>query len=216
MRLAIYASWAGVVLGCVMGCGQQGRQGGAGNVAVIDLDEIARRLGRDAVMQQAMIDQQSSVNDRLTVLQTTLNETFEDRRRQVDPEAATEEQKQELQTLFTELNQELAVKRQQGINEIVSHRQGLITQFREEVKPIALAVAAERGLDVVVTKNDTVVYAYGEGADITEDVIGRMAAGAAPARTDNSAGDTPNFLPEGDSNATPIMSERPSDEGSIR
>jgi Skp family chaperone for outer membrane proteins len=212
MRQAILASWACVIVMGLAGCGMQGGQksGGSGNVAVIDLDEISRRLGRDVQMAQSIRNAQDQVNDQLQVILTSLNKKFDERKVKIGENAPTEEL-QELQVYATELNQSFAQKRQQGLNELRSHQQGLITRFRDEVKPIAQAVAAERGLQIVVTKNDTVVYAFTPAVDITEEVISRMAASAPPA----PSSEAPGYLPEQDEEATPI-SERSSDDSRRR
>jgi Skp family chaperone for outer membrane proteins len=212
MRQAILASWACVIVVGLAGCGMQGGQksGGSGNVAVIDLDEVSRRLGRDVQMASSIRDAQSQVNDQLRVIQTSLQKELDERKGQIGEEAEPEKL-QELQVYAAELNQTFAQSRQQGLNELRSHQQGLIARFRDEVKPIAQAVAAERGMQIVVTKNEMVVYAFTPTVDITEEVISRMAA-SAPAAPSSEA---PGYLPEQDEEATPI-SDRSSDENSQR
>jgi len=46
-----------------------------------------------------------------------------------------------------------------------------VSQFRADIKPIARKIAGSRGLSLIVTKNDSVVYDYTDSVDITGAVV---------------------------------------------
>lgn len=172
---------ASLVIAFLVGCGQQDVKPAAdpGGVAVIDLDAVAKQLGRDVQMSNAAKQQADLLNEQLKQYQVTLRSQFDQKKNEfgVEPPETEEElkkQQTELQLidrqLGTQLNQARA-KAQQNLN---ASKLRLIYEFREEVKPVAQSVATELGLSTVVTKNDSVVFAYASAVDITERVAERM------------------------------------------
>jgi len=92
------------------------------------------------------------------------------------PETEEELKKQqaELQLVDRQLGAQLnqaSAEAQQNLN---AGKRRLIHQFREEVRPVAQSVASELGLSMVVTKNDSVVFAFSSAVDITDRVAERM------------------------------------------
>jgi Skp family chaperone for outer membrane proteins len=47
----------------------------------------------------------------------------------------------------------------------------LVQNYREKLRPITKMIAAERGCNIVLTKNDTVVFAYDDAVDITDATV---------------------------------------------
>ena len=66
-------------------------------------------------------------------------------------------------------------------NELSVYRQRLIQRFRDEVVPLAQEAASQRGLGVVLTKNDTVLLAFDNAHDITAAVVAKLRARRAAA-----------------------------------
>lgn len=199
-------TWSVVVgLGCLTigGCGNNGLSSFFGaassrlsGVAVVDLDEVARQLGRDASMLKQMNDGQASLNQQLRTLQTSLQEKYQQTARDLASQPAPnganpEAKKQQLVGLEREMGLQLNRAKQTAQNNLNTYRQQLIQQFREEVTPVAKAVAAQRGLGVVVTKNDTVLLTFDDAHDITAEVIVKLRSkslgAGAPATADHSA-----------------------------
>jgi len=177
---------AGLVFAFLVGCDRQDTKPTAntGGVAVIDLDVVAKELGRDVQMSNAAKQQADLLNEQLQQYQVTLHGQYDQKKIEFGaepPESQEELEKQraELQLidrqLGTQLNQARA-KAQQNLN---AGKLRLIHQFREEVKPVAQSVASELGLSMVVTKNDSVVFAFSSAVDITDRVAARMRGGIA-------------------------------------
>ncbi|MEN6405338.1 MAG: OmpH family outer membrane protein [Thermoguttaceae bacterium] len=207
-------TWSVVVsLGClaVGGCGNNGWSSffGAGGsrlsgVAVVDLDEVARQLGRDASMLKQMNEGQTSLNQQLRTLQASFQEKYQQTARDLTSQPAPnganpDAKKQQLAGLEREMGLQLNRAKQTAQNNLNAYRQQLIQQFREEVAPVAKTIAAERGLGVVVTKNDTVLLTFDDAHDITAEVVAKLrnkptlgAPSAAPATADHS---TPSSAP---------------------
>lgn len=162
-----------VLLLLLAGCGG-GLSGGhsAGHVAVIDLDKIAAATGRDKLIGQRVLKFTGEQ-------EKTLNKLRDDSRAQVDkqlkqlPDNASAEAKQKVAASRRKLEQELGQqisKARQGAGQL---RSKLIVDFRGEVEPVARRVAVERGMNIVMIKQNAMLYIDPQ-ADISDAVIDEM------------------------------------------
>ncbi len=173
---------------------------GLSGVAVVDLDEVAKQLGTDVVLKKAISDGQVSLNQQLKTLQSTLQDKYRQKAQELEAQPGVKgsgetSQKSQVAELERELNLQLNQARRTAQNELSTYRQRLIQRFRDEVTPVAQQVAGERGLGVVVTKNDSVLLAYDNAHDITAAVVARLRAHQAarpqePATANRSAAPT--------------------------
>ena len=152
-----------------------------GAVAVIDLDAIAQRLGSDKAIVQSISEKQSSLSQQLVQLAKSYNEQIAERQKAL-PEPTAEETKLTLANWQQQANQSLNKVKQQAELDLQRHRANLIAQFREEIKPAARRVAQARGLSVIVTRNDSVLYDYSPAANITDAVIAELLAARTAAK----------------------------------
>lgn len=155
------------------GCQKAPDAPATGSVAVIDLDAVARQLGRDTQMAESIKERESSLNEQLQVVQASYQKQITDKKDRLGTEP-TDQQTLELTQLQRQAGMNLNQVLVQARESLGQHRVQLIARFREEVKPVAREVAAEKGLSVVVTKNDTVVFAYPSEVDITDAVAAKM------------------------------------------
>jgi Skp family chaperone for outer membrane proteins len=160
----------------LLGCGFQSepasREAGGG-LAIVDLDAVAQRLGRDIQIKDAVSKKETELNEQLNALKTKLSARF-DETRQGHGTEPTDKQQAELRTLESQMNLQLAKAKQQALNTLSVHQQRLVAQFREEVKPIARAAAAERGLSIVIPKNEGLLLSFDPGVDITDRVAEKL------------------------------------------
>lgn len=151
-----------------------------GGVAVVDLDEVARKLGRDSEMVQSVKSQGDELNRRLVALQQDAVRQLQEIRAGLGDEPSPEEAQEFLRkqrNAQVNLNQ---IKQQAEVA-LGQHRQQLVSKFRQDAKPIAQKIAKEKGFTTVVTRNDSVVFSFDDAVDITSEVIALMSA-EAPAR----------------------------------
>lgn len=153
------------------GCDQSKSTGNG--VAIVDLDLIAQRLGRDAKMKESIEQRQLNLNQQIVTVQNSFLEQLKTKQSEFG-ETPTESQTQMLTAMQREANLKLNSVRQQAQGNMSQFQQSVINQFREEAKPIAEKLAAEKGCKIVLTKNDTVIFAFDSVVDITEDMITRM------------------------------------------
>ena len=144
----------------------------SGLVAVIDLDRVARAIGRDEVIAarvQGYADEQSS----------SLNRLRDDLREQLAQAKAgfgdepSDEQQQNLAQLTArsdlQLQQEITKARQSAEQLKVD----LVLDFKQEVQPVARRVAQARGLSVVLIQQNGMLYVDPD-SDISDAVIDEL------------------------------------------
>lgn len=184
--------WMAVVAAAVVGaagCGWQsggGATAGSGAVAVINLDEIAARLGSDKQIAESINKRQGALRQKLVELAQSYTQQIEEQRKALPADQA----KQADVTVASwqqQANANLNQVKQQAAQDLANHRTRLMEQFREHVKPVARRVAQRRGLTVIVTKNDSVVFDYVSTAEITNEVVDELLANSAATATAMSA-----------------------------
>jgi Skp family chaperone for outer membrane proteins len=176
--LRVCATVAGLTATVLCGCNRQSGSAGTaavGAVAVIDLDAIAQRLGSDKQIAEAISKRQTSLSQQLVDLAKRYNEQIAEQKKKL-AETAAEQEKVTLANWQQQANANLSKVKQQAELDLQRHRVQLIAQFREEIKPSARRVAQSRGMSVIVTKNDAVLYDFSPAADITDAVVADLLA----------------------------------------
>jgi len=150
-----------------------------GNVAVVDLDEVANQLGLGQQWASELSEKQTAVNQQLTGFQQKLNEQLEQKRSQAttangSDASLLEDQQIQLASYQQELNEKLRRAQTEAKKHLGEERSRIIQNYRQQAKRISAEVAKHQGFDVVLTKNDSVVLSYTPGADITQEVAKRL------------------------------------------
>ncbi len=157
-----------------VGCGSQ--FGGAsassskGGLAVIDLDVVGKSIGRTQEMNDALNVRKSALDQALQRGQADLKRQLTEKKDEFG-ENATDEQKIQLAQMERNANNQLVQAARKAQTQLEEERQRMIAQFRAEVRPVAQQVASERGLGVVIPKNEGFLLSVDPGVDITADVV---------------------------------------------
>lgn len=176
------------------GC-QQG--GGAGGVAIIDLDKVATAMGwLDEIsknLQSADAELRAQLGE---VLQSTVG-SIEQAKKQVAADAKLTPEQIKILTAAKDpqelgvlpLSKEQREKLVEAVNKanvawrtavnnfqqaLQGRRANLIQNCREKIRPAARRVAAASGMSVVLVTSDNVLYFDPQSADITEKVIDEL------------------------------------------
>jgi Skp family chaperone for outer membrane proteins len=187
MRTSAFVTVAALVSLCVSGCGWFGGKNDTeakveksvpGRVAVVDLDEIARRVGRDQYMIDTLKQTQQTLNERLEVVQASYVKQIKQKQETLgvgnEGVEITDEDTKTLLGMQREAGLNLNQARKEAISSLTQRRTQLVASFRNEVRPIASEVAKEKGLSIVLTKNDTVLFTHEDAVDITDEVAKRL------------------------------------------
>lgn len=157
----------------LVGCDRSPFGSPKGGVALVDLDDVAKRLGRDVAIVQELKDASGPLKDQLTATQKDLQTQF-DRTKDAIGSKPSDTDSQKLADLGSNLNLQLQQKQQQAQQELNAKRAALVTRFREEIKPVALKIASSKGLGVVLVKSEMVVLGSQPGLDITDEVVAEL------------------------------------------
>jgi len=155
------------------GCDRVPFTGSKGGVALIDLDDIAKRLGKDVAIVQELKDTGGPLSDQVNAAQKEYQAEF-DRSKDSIGSRPSEADNQKLAELGNKLNVQLQQKQQQAQQELNAKRVALVNRFREEIRPVALKIASRKGLGVVLLKSDMVVLGSQAGLDITDEVVAEL------------------------------------------
>ena len=174
----VFASVACLV---IAGCDQFTKTSN-GPVAVIDLDAVAQKLGKDKQIVQMIEQRQVSLNEQLSATQNSLIQQLNQKKSEFG-ELSDEETKQLVQ-LKNQANNIIATTRTQAQTNLNSFQQEVVNRFRTEVKPIVMDLATKKGCRMVLSKNDSIVFAFDSTVDLTDEVVATMkskvATSAAP------------------------------------
>jgi Skp family chaperone for outer membrane proteins len=171
--LALFTA-LGLGMTLAAGCNrQQGAPQHAAGVGVIDLDAIAQRLGSDKQIVAAIDQRRTSLSQQVVELAKSYSQQITDRKKTLN-ESDAELNKVTLANWQQQANANLTKVKQQAELDLQQHRAKLVEQFRAQIKPAVRRVADARGISVIVTKNDSVLYDFSAAADITEAVIAEL------------------------------------------
>lgn len=180
----------------VAGCDQLG--GNRTAVAIIDLDSVARALGRDDVIAQQINQANQQLSSQLGKVAENLKEQLSEERGKYP--VMGDEAKKDLQAKTAEANQKLQQTQRLAQQKSAQFRTAVINAFREEVQPYASEIAKKRGAVAVITVATPMLW-FDSKADITGEVIAAMRK-AGLERTAKPAAAAPSSAPAADTSAT--------------
>lgn len=146
-----------------------------GGVAIVDLEEVARELGRDKEMVAALQAHRGALSQQLVSAQQQVNQELTNLRAKLGP-APTQDQTRDLQSTAAKYQQQLAQMQNQATVQLNEQGKKVLNDFRDSARPVAIEVASAKGLTTVMTKDDAVVFAFDSAVDITAEVTARMKA----------------------------------------
>ncbi len=158
---------AALLLLGVAACGQ--RPAGGSAVVILNVSEVARATGEDAIIRQRAEAGQQEVILQLQQLAQELeaNLAAEEEKAGIAP---SEADARRLLQLEQDARQQVGQAQQQAQAQVQQLQADLVMEFRDALLPIARRLAEERGASLVLTQDGNVFWAA-DGVDITADVI---------------------------------------------
>jgi len=139
-------------------------------VAVVDLDAVAKAVGRDEAINRQVKSATEQINERLREAARQMQEELDAERERLGGESMEEEARARMEKLTARARQGLRNNRATAEMRRNQIRTALINRFREEIRPIAERVARERGAEVVLTTQPGLLW-FDSGVDMTGAVI---------------------------------------------
>lgn len=156
-----------------------------GQVAVVDLDEVARMLGKDKQILQLIEQRQVTLNEQVSSTQKSLIQQLNQKKAEFGE--LSDDESRQLTQLQTQANAILTNTRTQAQSDLTAYQQEVVDRFRAEAKPVALEIAAKKGCRVVLSKNDSVVFAFDQAVDLTSEVATSLRSKAATSPVPSTA-----------------------------
>jgi Skp family chaperone for outer membrane proteins len=166
---SVWAVLAIAAVALLSGCMHES---GGPTVGVVDLDAVARQLGRSEGMAQEVKTNNEQLTAQLqasaAVMKQKVDESLKALQANPTAEARTAHQvligtsTRQLEAQKTALNHKANEKRQQ-----------VVLQFRQETRPAVEKVARAHGLSLVVTMSNHLLW-FDKAADITSDVLAEL------------------------------------------
>jgi len=183
--VCVATATAAFAAGCTNRSGDEGQasnERGSNGVAVVDLDQVAKRIGQDDVMNRSIEQATASVNDQLKAIRERLQGEYRDEIAKLPLVPTGTEgdgtlpgpNPAEAAAITQRYDRQLAQVEGQAREKLTKHRIEVVERFRSEVRPVAEKIAKSRGQGIVVTKNDAVVFAFLPQADITDAVVKQL------------------------------------------
>lgn len=141
-----------------------------GGVAILDIDEVARKLGVEEKVRVDLLNIQNNLNTELQRTQETMQKQMTGVE-QAAGENPSDEDKRRILATNQQLNEEFNRIRAQAQNTLAQERVRMINEFRIRLEPIALKAAEQAGLQVVLMKVTPPVFTYDNSVDITQATI---------------------------------------------
>ena len=142
-------------------------------VAVIDVDSVARALGRDTVMRQQIEQAAQNLTREMEGLAAELREQLQQEQGKLG-EAPSTEQREQFARLGLEAQTRLQQGQQQAQRQVQELQVTLARSFQDEVRPVAAAIARKHGIGTVIP---TSFVLWHDGTrDITAEVTSEMQA----------------------------------------
>ncbi len=146
--------------------------GFSNQVAVVDLNLIAKTLGRDDLIVKNVKSANDNLNQQLEKIAENLRQQLDKEKSKLGDKPSIEEEQQFAQ-LIQKANDQLNQTKQVAIQKSQQLQNSLIVEFRNEVSKVSREIAQQNGYLTVLAINDSLLWAD-KTVDITNEVITEM------------------------------------------
>jgi len=165
---------AALLIGLLTGCNSLTSGNKKNDSVYLDLSVIARALGRDELIEQQQKVALDQLNLQLLRISEDLNKQLEEEKLKLGKKPG-EAEKQQFNVVATNANKQLQQSQLLAKQKLITFKQQLIRDFRNEVKFVAQPIAKNRGA-ISVTIIDNNILWFDPSADITDEVIATLRA----------------------------------------
>jgi len=165
---------AALLIGLLTGCNSLTSGNKQNDSVYLDLGVIARALGRDELIEQRQKVALDQLNTQLLQISEDLNKQLEEEKLKLGKKPG-EAEKQQFNVVATNANKQLQQSQLLAKQKLITFKQQLIRDFKNEVKSAAQPIAKNRGA-ISVTIIDNNILWFDPSADITDEVIATLRA----------------------------------------
>ena len=158
----------------ISSCDQFDGFGDHPSTLIVDLNAVAKALGRDASMQKEIQDAETKLKGQLEQIAKNIQDQVAVEKEKLGTKKS-EENNAKLQQLALQAQQTFRKEQMAAEQQAALFRQQIVTAFREEVKLVAEPIARWRKAEMVKLVSDDLLW-FGKDNDITGVVVSRMRA----------------------------------------
>jgi Skp family chaperone for outer membrane proteins len=146
---------------------------------VVDLQAVARALGRDEEMTQKLEQARQLLSEQLLQIGVDLEKQLKEKETELGRTSKDDkdESREQLEQLTQQANIQLKKNQQLANQKAISYRDMLVDGFRKEVMTVAESIAHKHQAVAVYVTGSNLLW-YSNTIDITDEVIGSMRAQA--------------------------------------
>lgn len=141
-------------------------------IAVVDLNRIAKTLGRDDLIVKNVKSASDNLNQQLEKIAADLRKQLNEEKSKLG-DKPSKQQEQEFVQLVQKANNQLNQTKQLALQKAQQLQNSLIADFRKEVSHTSRDIAQKNGYLTVIAINDGLLWTD-ESVDITDEVITEM------------------------------------------
>ena len=158
----------------ISSCDQFGGFGNHPSTLIVDLNAVAKALGRDEVMQKEILDAETKLKGQLEQIAKNIQDQVAVEKEKLGTKKS-KENNAKLQQLALQAQQTFRKEQMAAEQQVAQLGKELVTTFREEVKLVAEPIAMEKKAVMVKLVSDDLLW-FDTSIDITGEVISRMRA----------------------------------------
>ena len=166
-RLILVAFALAGLIGC-----ESGERADNVAIAIVDVNAVARALGRDDVIEQRIVSANQQLTSQLLEVAQSLQQQLEALQQTAGDD---DEARQQLAQATVKANQQLKQTQRAAQKQLEQYRAGVVSEFLNEVRPHAAEIARERGARLVLTAAANLLW-FDATVDITDEVIAALRA----------------------------------------
>ncbi len=142
-------------------------------VGIIDMERVSQETGNTDAAIEELSNLRTQLQQQLQDVQNGFQQRFQESQEKAG-ETPTDEQKKELSQLATEAQQALSAAQTNATESLKKKQTELFQTLRTNVQTVANGIARQRGMNIILLKNDAVILSNDEKTDITDAVIAAM------------------------------------------
>ncbi|NOY66008.1 MAG: OmpH family outer membrane protein [Gammaproteobacteria bacterium] len=159
-----------VSLTVITACNQQAP---SSTIGIINLGKISDETGNAEKIKSELEKIRTRLQQELQSVQMNLQKSFQENQDKIG-KTPTDEQRMQLGKMLADAQNKLKMAQTSAAIELKNKREELVIQLRDTVRPIANKIAQQRGMSIVIIKNDNLLLGYDKKVDITDAVITEM------------------------------------------
>lgn len=159
-----------VSLTAITACNQQAP---SSTIGIISLGKISDETGNAEKIKSELEKIRTRLQQELQSVQMNLQKSFQENQDKIG-KTPTDEQRMQLGKMLADAQNKLKMAQTSAAIELKNKREELVIQLRDTVRPLANKIAKQRGMSIVIIKNDNLLLGYDKKVDITDAVIIEM------------------------------------------